>query len=107
MKRELATKPEEGLLQIGTGDRVERAEGLVEQDHIGIGGERAGNRDPLALAAGELPRLPRGELRRVESHELERALASLVAVGHASKPRHEGGVAAHGQWGSSPPSCGT
>jgi hypothetical protein len=34
--------------------RVERAEGLVEQEHARLDGERAGERHALALAAGEL-----------------------------------------------------
>ena len=33
---------------------VERAERLVEQQHLGPVDERAGQRDPLLLAAGEL-----------------------------------------------------
>ena len=33
---------------------IDRAEGLVEQQHPGLGGERPGECDPLALAAGEL-----------------------------------------------------
>ena len=33
---------------------VERAERLVEQQHLGPVDDRAGERDPLALAAGEL-----------------------------------------------------
>ena len=37
--------------------QVERAERLVEEQHLGAVDERAGERDPLALAAGELRRL--------------------------------------------------
>jgi electron transfer flavoprotein alpha subunit len=33
---------------------VERAERLVEQQHLGLDRQRAGQRDALALAAGEL-----------------------------------------------------
>ncbi len=36
--------------------RVERRAGLVEQQHLGLGGERAGDAEPLLLAAGELQR---------------------------------------------------
>ncbi len=43
---------------------VERAERLVEQQHLRPLGERAGQRHALALAAGELVRLARGELAR-------------------------------------------
>ena len=40
---------------------VERAERLVEQQHLRLLGERAGERDALALAAGQLVRLAAGE----------------------------------------------
>ena len=39
--------------------RVERRERLVEHDHRRVGGERAGDRDPLALPARELVRVAR------------------------------------------------
>ena len=48
---------------------VERAEGLVEQQHARLDGERAGQRDALALAARELRREAVGE--PVELHEVE------------------------------------
>ena len=38
------------------GERVERAERLVEQQQVGLADQRAGQRDALALAAGELAR---------------------------------------------------
>ena len=44
-------------LQILAQARVERAERLVEQQHARHEDERAGERDPLLLAAGELLRL--------------------------------------------------
>ena len=43
---------------------VERAERLVEEQHLRLLGERAGERHPLALAAGELVGLALGEGRR-------------------------------------------
>ena len=59
-------------LQVGAQRRVEAREGLVEQHHLGLRGERARQRDPLALAAGELVRVA---IRLVlEPDELERAL---------------------------------
>ena len=58
---------------------VERRERLVEQDHLGVGGQRARQRDPLALAARELVRVG---LRAVgEPHELERLADALAARG--------------------------
>ncbi len=38
------------------GDRVERRAGLVHQQHLGLDGERAGDAEPLLLAAGERQR---------------------------------------------------
>ena len=43
---------------------VERAERLVEEEHLRLLGERAGERHALLLAAGELVGLPLGEGRR-------------------------------------------
>src|SRR5436853_410988 len=41
--------------------RVEGAEGLIEQEHARLDRQRAGQRHPLALAAGELRRIALGE----------------------------------------------
>ena len=49
--------------------RVERAEGFVQQQHLGLDRERAGERDALALSAGELARIAVRE--PAELHELE------------------------------------
>ena len=62
---------------------VERGERLVEQDHLGVGRERARERDPLALAAGELVRVglrPAGEPDQIE--RLADALAPCGAEAH-------------------------
>ena len=57
---------------------VERAEGLVEQQHLGAVDEGAGERDALALAAGELRR---GTIAvGAEPHRLERLLRALDAA---------------------------
>src|SRR5206468_6739831 len=52
-----------GELGANRGPRVgvERRERLVEQQDSGVAGERAGERDPLALAARELAGPGRGE----------------------------------------------
>ena len=44
-------------LQRIAGDRVDRGEGLVHQQELGIGGERAGDADALLLAARQLVRV--------------------------------------------------
>jgi hypothetical protein len=55
---------------------VERAEGLVEQQHARLDRQRAGQRDALALAAGQL----RGEAvgQPVELHEVEQFMHLLA-----------------------------
>ena len=51
-------EPGEQLVQLGADRRlrvrVERGERLVEEQHLRVAGERAGERDALPLAAGEL-----------------------------------------------------
>src|ERR1044071_2457643 len=58
--------------------RVERAEGLVEEEHLRLVGESARNRDALLLPAGEL----RGELPALvcEVDEFEQALDLLLPL---------------------------
>ena len=51
----LAPELEQLLLHLLAGQRIERAERLVHQQHAGVAGQRAGQPDPLAHAAGELP----------------------------------------------------
>ena len=58
---------------------VEGTERLVEQQHLGLDRQRAGQRHPLALAAGELRRQPVGELRQV--HELEQLVDPVGDLG--------------------------
>ena len=57
---------------------VERAERLVEQEHLGLVHDRARERDPLALAARELHRPAAAEPG--EPHEVERAFGALRAA---------------------------
>ena len=49
--------------------RVERAERLVEQQHLRLDRERAGERHPLALAAGELGRIAVGEALELDERD--------------------------------------
>ena len=51
---------------------VERAERLVEQQHLRLDGQRAGERHPLALAAGELARVALAEV--AEADEVQQLL---------------------------------
>ena len=58
---------------------VERAERLVEQQHLGPVDQRPGQRDPLPLAARELVRLAVGE--PLEPHGRQRLVGALAAFG--------------------------
>ena len=60
---------------------VERPERLVEQQHLGAVGERAGQRHPLLLAARELARHAPAEAG--EADELEQLVAPPPALGLA------------------------
>ena len=59
--------------------QVERAERLVEQQHARAVHDRAGERDALALAAGELVRPAPADV--VQAHHLERLLRAAAALG--------------------------
>ena len=64
-------EPEQVLLQVQAGLRIERAERLVHQDDRRIVGERADQRGPLAHAAGQLMRivvLEAGEADGADQH---------------------------------------
>ena len=55
---------------------VERAERLVQQQHLGLDGQSARQGHPLALPAGELRRVPLGE--PVQLHEVEQLVDALA-----------------------------
>ena len=73
----------------GRGVDVERGERLVQQQEVGVGGERAGQRHPLLLAARHLRGPPRLERRGV--HGGEQLPGPLLGrpAGHAVRPRPE------------------
>ena len=58
---------------------VERGERLVEQHHVGVGGVGAGERDPLAHAAGE--RLGQRLLEAAQPHQVDVARHDLGDLG--------------------------
>ena len=66
------------VVQAVAGHRVERAERLVHQQHVGVLGERAGERDALAHAARELVRPLLGEVAEV--HHLEQLVGARAAL---------------------------
>src|SRR5206468_495909 len=53
---QLVVEPPEPLAELLAHPGVERSERLVEEEHLRLGGERACERDALALAAGKLRR---------------------------------------------------
>ena len=72
----------DGAAQLLADLGVERAEGLVEQQHLGLVRQRARDRDALLLAAGELGR--QALVHALERDELQQLLAPGHALGAAS-----------------------
>jgi hypothetical protein len=67
--------------------RVERGQRLVQQQHAGVAGERACERDALALAAGDVPGPLAGEMR--DSEAVEQVVhAPGAAERHVAAHRH-------------------
>ena len=92
---DLGLQAQELVLEALAVDRVDRAERLVHQHQRRVGGERAGDADALALAAGELRGVARGHLLR-QPDQVEQL---LDAVGDpllvpAEQPRDGGDVVA-------------
>ena len=77
-------------MQLDARQRIERAKGLVHQQHRRIDGEGARDADALALPARQLVGPPRREFMRRESDELEQLGDSrLDARGRPRfEPRH-------------------
>ena len=61
--------------QLGPYPRVERAERLVEEEHLRLGRERAREAHALALTAGELRRIAVAEA--LELHEVQQLVDAL------------------------------
>jgi hypothetical protein len=71
----LVVEPPQPGAQLLAHPRVERAEGLVEQQHARLDRERSGERHALALPARELRGIALGEA--FELHELEEFVHAL------------------------------
>ncbi len=69
------------LLHLAPGERVQRREGLVHQEHLRLHGERPGDGDALLHAAGELVRVAGGESR--EPDLVDRGARPLQRLGAA------------------------
>jgi len=61
----------EFALELGAGDGIERAEGLVHKENRRVGGESAGDADALPLAAREFAGVAAGEFARLEADKLK------------------------------------
>ena len=83
---ELALEPLEQVDDLGLDRHVERADRLVGDDQVRVEGERAGHADALALAAGELVRIARREVR-VEADRREQLADALAALAPSCRRR--------------------
>ena len=75
---------------------VERRERLVEQQHLGLDRERAGDRDALLLAAGELADQLVALARQGDQLRSSSAASARSALRHAAHPQAVGDVLRHG-----------
>ncbi len=86
----------EQALHVVAGERVERRERLVHQQHRRIVGERPRDGDPLLHAAGQMVRIGVREFLQLDQRELcERDLLAL-GLAHAFHLEPEGDVAERG-----------
>ena len=85
---ELALHLADGAAQLLADLGVERTEGLIEQQHLGLVRQRARDRDALLLAAGELRRQPL--IESLERHQPQQLLAALAAGAGAHAAHAQG-----------------
>jgi apolipoprotein N-acyltransferase len=86
-----AVQGDEAIPQAGAGFRVERAEGLIEQQQFRFGGECAGEADAAGLAAGQLPGVAPGKIAR-KLDKIEQRIDALGDLGAApAKQAQHGG----------------
>jgi hypothetical protein len=71
----------EQVQDLGLHRHIERGHRLVADDHLRLEHERPGDRDPLALPAGELVGPPVGGHRGVEPHRLEHLVDPFLLLG--------------------------
>ena len=84
------------LAQLGAYAGIERAERLVEQEHLRLGRERAGEPHPLALPSRELGGIPVAEA--LQLHQVKQLVHALTDLGPRPFPHlePEGDVLANG-----------
>jgi hypothetical protein len=78
-RADLALNPPQVAAQIDADLGIERAERLVEQQHLGLVGQRACQRHPLLLPARELAR--HACAQPGQAHQLEQPVAAAAALG--------------------------
>ena len=89
----LGLQAQELVLQAVTGDRVDRAEGLVHEHHRRVGRQRACDADALRLATRQLLGIAVAVLGRVESDEVEQLVGACA--GALRVPAEQAGDRAH------------
>ena len=87
--------PLEHLAQRRRDRDVEGGHRLVEQQYVGLRGECPGDRDPLRLAARQLGRPPRGQVRGVDQLEPARRRTRGFLLRQATGARTERHVVAY------------
>src|SRR5262249_42986077 len=90
--RAFAEGPQQPLLHLGPGDRVERPERLIEQQHILVGDERPQEADPLPHATGQLCRTDVLEHGQAEPREQRPGLLSGLGPGDSPVFQRDGRV---------------
>ena len=92
---ELALHLADGAPQLLADLRVERPERLIEQEHLGLVGQRPCHGDALLLATGELRRQP--IIHALERHEAQQLRAALAAGAgaHVTHAQRELDVVGH------------
>ncbi len=93
---DLLVQAAQPLAQLGADLGVQRAERLVEQQHLRLDRQRSGERHALALSAAELGRVALGEA--AEADDLEQLVDALVGLllGRLADLQPEADVVVHG-----------
>ena len=94
----LLPQAEQMLVQARPGEGVERRERLVEEQHLRLGHEGAGDGDALLLAAGQLARPAAGMLDEADAGGA-RGRRALAALGGGRSVEPEADIVGDGQPG--------
>jgi hypothetical protein len=82
-----APEVEQMILQVAPGEGVERGERLVQQQHFRLRHQRARNRDPLRLPAGQFARPGIGLVGKADPRQRARDLLAPRAAGRSDRGR--------------------